>query len=130
MPLQGRRLALVEDDEAVREATVALLRAWGCEVWADAAARPLLARLQQAGVRPDSVISDWRLEEGDGVRAIASLRGWAGPAVPALLISGETLPLDAAQLAALHITAARKPLPAAALRAWLSAPPATSAEAG
>ncbi|HSW07965.1 ATP-binding response regulator [Aquabacterium sp.] len=121
LPLQGRSVALVEDDEAVRNATVALLRAWGCVVWADAAVAPLLLRLQAEGLRPDRLISDWRLEEGDGLRAIAALRGWAGAGVPALLISGETLPVPPDQLAAQQITAARKPLPASALRAWLSA---------
>jgi signal transduction histidine kinase/CheY-like chemotaxis protein len=120
LPLQGRGVALVEDDEAVREATVALLRAWGCVVWADAAVAPLLTRLRAEGVRPERVISDWRLEHGDGIAAIAALRDWAGPAVPALLISGETLPLRPEQLAELQITVARKPLPASALRAWLS----------
>jgi signal transduction histidine kinase/CheY-like chemotaxis protein len=128
LPLHGRRLALVEDDAAVREATAALLRAWGCEVWADAAAAPLVAALRQAGVQPERVISDWRLEEGDGVAAIGALRALAGRALPALLLSGETMPLDPQWLQAQQITAARKPLPAAALRAWLSAP-AESTEA-
>jgi signal transduction histidine kinase/CheY-like chemotaxis protein len=129
LPLQGRRLALVEDDEAVRQATVSLLRAWGCEVWAAAALQPLLAQLQAGGVCPDTLISDWRLGEGDGLSTIISLRAWAGLNLPALLISGETLPLDPGQLAALQITAARKPLPAAVLRAWLSAPATTAAAA-
>ena len=127
-PLQGKRVALVEDDEAVAQATVALLQAWGCQVWADAAAAPLLQRLQAEHVRPDCIVSDWRLEQGDGIAAIAALRDWAGQALPALLISGETLPLQPAQLAALRITAARKPLPAPALRAWLGAPAQAEAE--
>lgn len=121
-PLQGRRVALVEDDEAVRQATVDLLRAWGCEVWADAALAPLLVQLQAAGVRPERVISDWRLEQGDGLAAIDALRAWVGAPVPALLVSGEPLPLAALRLDERRITPARKPLPAAALRAWLSAP--------
>lgn len=120
-PLQGRRVALVEDDEAVRSATMALLATWGCEVWADAAADPLLERLRSDGVRPDRLISDWRLEQGDGISAIALLRTWAGADVPALLISGETLSHTPEALAALRITTARKPLPASALRAWLGA---------
>jgi signal transduction histidine kinase len=122
LPLHGRRVALVEDDEAVRQATVDLLQAWGCEVWADAAVQPLLAQLQAAGVRPERVISDWRLEEGDGMAAITALRAWAGAPVPALLMSGETLPARLLDGADRQLTAARKPLPAAALRAWLSAP--------
>lgn len=125
-PLLGRRVALVEDDEAVRRATVDLLRAWGCEVWSDAALAPLLAQLQAAGVRPERVISDWRLEQGDGLAAIDALRAWAGTAVPALLVSGEPLPLATLRLDERRITPARKPLPAAALRAWLSAPAPSS----
>jgi len=121
-PLQGRCVALVEDDEAVREATVTLLRTWGCEVWAEAAVAPLLARLREAGARPQRLISDWRLGEGDGLSAIAALREAFGGTLPALLISGETLPMSAKTLQALRVQPARKPLPPAALRAWLSAP--------
>ena len=123
LPLHGRRVALVEDDEAVSAATVSLLQAWGCEVWADAAVAPLLQRLQREGVVPERVISDWRLHEGDGVAAIAALRHYADGALPALLLSGEALALDTQRLLAQGITTARKPLPASALRAWLSAPP-------
>jgi two-component system, sensor histidine kinase len=121
-PLRGRRVALVEDDEAVRDATVDLLRAWGCEVWADGSLAPLLARLKSTGVRPERVISDWRLGHEDGLAAIQALRAWAGRDVPALLLSGESLPLHELRLEALRITPARKPLPASVLRAWLSAP--------
>ncbi|KQW48233.1 MULTISPECIES: hybrid sensor histidine kinase/response regulator [unclassified Roseateles] len=121
-PLQGRCVALVEDDEAVREATANLLRTWGCEVWADAAVTPLLARLRTAGARPQRLISDWRLGEGDGLSAITVLREAFGDGLPALLISGETLPMSAKALRALRVQPARKPLPPAALRAWLSAP--------
>lgn len=122
LPLQGLRVALVEDDDAVLAATVSLLRTWGCEVWADGAAAPLLSRLQAEGAQPERVISDWRLQQGDGIAAITALRQRAGSALPALLLSGEPLSLDTQSLLAQGITAARKPLPAAALRAWLSAP--------
>jgi two-component system, sensor histidine kinase len=143
-PLAGLVVALVEDDDAVRDATASLLRTWGCEVWADASAEPLVARLDAAGVLPARLISDWRLGQGDGVAAIAAVRAFAArrrlvssqapglpsalvpvllPALlPALLLSAEALPHAPVDLAALHITAARKPLPAPALRAWLSAP--------
>lgn len=122
LPLQGLSVALVEDDEAVLEATASLLATWGCEVHAAVSAPALLARLQALEHRPARVISDWRLEIGDGLDAIAQLRAWCGRPVPALLVSGEPLPLAGDALAALRITPARKPLAAAALRAWLSAP--------
>ncbi len=127
-PLQGRCVALVEDDEAVREATVALLRTWGCEVWAEAAVAPLLERLRAAEARPQRLISDWRLGEGNGMSAIAALREAFGESLPALLISGETLPMSEKALHALRVQPARKPLPPAALRAWLSAPSESHSE--
>jgi signal transduction histidine kinase len=127
--LHGLQIALVEDDDAVRDATASLLATWGCQVWADAAARPLIARLNEVGVVPERIVSDWRLAQGDGVEAIALLRRdatrrspEAEVPLPALLLSGEVLPHTAAELDVLAITAARKPLPAAALRAWLNAP--------
>jgi len=124
LPLQGRCVALVEDDEAVRQATEALLAAWGCVVWADAAAAPLLDRLRREHVVVHRIISDWRLEQGDGLQAIAALREAAGQPLPALLLSGETLPFDPGPLALQQISVLRKPLAPAALRAWLSAPDA------
>lgn len=122
LPLVGLSVALVEDDEAVLEATASLLGTWGCDVHAAPSLAPLLERLQALGLKPARVISDWRLEAGDGIAVISGLRAWCGRPVPALLISGEALPIAPETLAALRITAARKPLPAAALRAWLSAP--------
>jgi len=122
LPLVGLSVALVEDDEAVREATVSLLGTWGCDVHAAPSLAPLLERLRALELKPARVISDWRLETGDGMAVIDGLRAWCGRPVPALLISGEALPVAPETLAALRITAARKPLPAAALRAWLSAP--------
>ena len=74
----------------------------GCEIWADAAVAPLLQRLRAGQVQLDCIVSDWRLEEGDGVAAIAALRDWAGQPLPALLISGETVPLRRAGQAADH----------------------------
>jgi len=129
LPLSGLRVALLEDDEAVCRATAALLRSWGCQVWAAAALAPLLSRLRADDARPQRVISDWRLEGENGLDAIAGVRHWAGAELPALLISGEALPAQL-PLAAQHITAARKPLPASALRAWLSAPVSASEPSG
>jgi signal transduction histidine kinase/CheY-like chemotaxis protein len=171
--LRGLRVALVEDDAAVREATASLLGTWGCEVWADAAAAPLAARLRAAGVRPERIVCDWRLERGDGLEAIVTLReaaaevrgidsgdgdgdgdgdggkgegkgkgegegkgegkgkgkGDAAP-IPALLLSGDALPEPAFGATIPALTAARKPLPAVVLRAWLSAPAPAAPIAG
>jgi signal transduction histidine kinase/CheY-like chemotaxis protein len=121
-PLAGLRVGLVEDDAAVLKATEELLQTWGCRVWGAASGEALAERLQPEGTRIDRLISDWRLVEGDGLQAIALLRHQQGEALPAMLLSGEPLPRDDEELRALRITPAQKPLPALALRAWLSAP--------
>lgn len=121
-PLARLRVALVEDDDAVRDSTAALLRHWGCQVLCAADADALLARMAaQADWQPSAIVSDHRLAVGDGLEAIARLRRHCGRRVPALLLSGQpsAAPVDA--LTADGITAARKPLAAVSLRAWLSA---------
>ncbi|MBI3369164.1 MAG: hybrid sensor histidine kinase/response regulator [Burkholderiales bacterium] len=118
-PLAGLAVALVEDDDAVRESTLGLLQRWGCTVWA----APSAAGLQPGLGASERLICDWRLAEGDGMQAIAVLRQRLGPDVPALLLSGETLPEAVLAQARQHdVTVARKPLPPAALRAWLGSP--------
>jgi CheY-like chemotaxis protein len=84
----------------------------------------LLEQLRAAGAMPAVIISDWRLTQGDGLEAIAAIRAQARATVPALLISGEFLPQPLQDLGGMHITTARKPLAALALRAWLSSPAA------
>ncbi len=123
-PLEGLEVALIEDDDAVRESTTQLLRRWGCRVHAGADVDGMLGQLDAgASWQPAAIISDQRLAAGNGIDAIARLRHHCGRQVPALLLSGESLALAADALAAEHITPARKPLPAHSLRAWLSAQP-------
>ncbi|MBS0444806.1 MAG: response regulator [Proteobacteria bacterium] len=95
LTLDGRRIVIVEDEPAVRAGLEVLLHGWGatlesfdsvaaCAVWADAAA--------QAGVRPDLLIVDYRLEEGQtGVDAIVAMRRRFGREVPAIVVTGSTM---------------------------------------
>jgi signal transduction histidine kinase/CheY-like chemotaxis protein len=129
-PLNDLGVVLVEDDVEVREATLQLLQRWGCRVVAaaDAAAA---AQLPLDGMQ--RIVCDWRLAQGDGLSIIAALRRRRGAAMPALMLSGETVPAAVAEQAQRDgVTLARKPLPPAALRAWLSValPAALSAGPG
>ncbi len=89
--LQGTRVLLIDDDEAVLTGMVHLLQSWGCVV--DQAesiseALPLAARQ-----KPDILISDYRLRgHTTGAEAISEIRARLGSAVPALLITGDTAP--------------------------------------
>ncbi|GAB6054194.1 hypothetical protein JCM17960_30140 [Magnetospira thiophila] len=95
----GRRskILLIEDDVQVREATEALLRAWGHAVIADCCADPnspgFAPLIDALDGPPDLLIMDFRLpEERTGVQAIQALRQVFNRAIPAIIVTGETSP--------------------------------------
>ena len=88
LDLSGRLIAVLENDKLAREA----LGEWLHDAGAVVALGPDLPQLQQEllklGRRPDCILADYRLTQGDGVQAVATLRAQYGP-VPALILSGE-----------------------------------------
>jgi two-component system, sensor histidine kinase len=82
-------VVVLDDDPLVLEATEGLLRSWGCRVITAKSYREAIARLGEAGERPDLIVCDYRLPHGvTGVDAIQGLRN--AFEIPALLLSGET----------------------------------------
>lgn len=104
-------LALVEDDDDVRQTTCDIMRQAGWQVAAGASSQDVIERIAQVGQMPAAILSDHRLgDQEDGLQAIATLRHEFGLAVPAALVTGDldaTLPgrCDAHQV--LHL---RKPI--------------------
>ena len=87
--LAGCRVAVVEDDPLAREGLCGQLRDWGCEVHSAASGAELLVRLARHGARPDIIVSDQQLPNGEqGLLVIDQLRDRFGPDLPALLITG------------------------------------------
>ncbi|OYU26485.1 MAG: hypothetical protein CFE41_15625 [Burkholderiales bacterium PBB2] len=91
LPRLPRLHVLVLDDEApVREAMRALLSSHGCEVTTTGSTREALLKCMSR--RPDIVLTDFRLRDGDdGISALHTLRN-ALPGLPAVLITGDTAP--------------------------------------
>jgi signal transduction histidine kinase/CheY-like chemotaxis protein len=82
---------VIEDDQAVREATLLLLKVWGCRAQAVESIEEALASARQSP--PDVVITDYRLrEQRTGTQAIDALRAELGEHLPAILITGDTDP--------------------------------------
>ncbi|MBA2964356.1 MULTISPECIES: hybrid sensor histidine kinase/response regulator [Ramlibacter] len=86
--LQGRLIAVIEDDGATRRALTSWLQDAGAAVVAGAGLSETQEALLASGRRLDCILADYRLSEGDGVTAIAALRQQHG-AVPALILSAE-----------------------------------------
>jgi CheY-like chemotaxis protein len=94
LTLDGRRIVVVEDEPAVREGLLVLLRSWGATV----EALPDLAAVQawRADVQqqpPDLLIVDYRLPDGHtGIDALVAIRArWPGLALPAIVVTGSSL---------------------------------------
>ncbi len=76
-------ILIVEDEQAIRRFVRAALESEGCRV---CEANTLQHGLQEAGVRkPDLVILDLGLPDGDGVEFIRDLRAWSS--MPVLVLS-------------------------------------------
>ncbi|MBP7243093.1 hybrid sensor histidine kinase/response regulator [Amaricoccus sp.] len=87
--LVGRRVLIVENDPAMREAFGMLLRGWGMEV-ADAAGVAEARAAVAGGWTPDALVTDYRLDgEETGVQAIEAVRRDLGRRAPALIVSAE-----------------------------------------
>jgi signal transduction histidine kinase/CheY-like chemotaxis protein len=116
----GKLVIVIDDDALVLDGMGGLLRNWGCRVVAAGTPGAAMADVP-AGERPDLIISDYRLANGQsGIAAIAELREAFGAPIPAFLVSGDTAPerLREAQASGHHLL--HKPVRPMKLRAMLS----------
>ena len=116
----GALVLVIDDEPAVLEATTRLLGERGWSVLAAASAREALRAVALAGREPDVVLSDLGLGAASGVDAIVALREAIDPALPALIVTGDTCPERLAGLRACGLEALYKPVAPAALDAALA----------
>jgi signal transduction histidine kinase/CheY-like chemotaxis protein len=109
----GLQVLVIDDEPDIRESMHALLEQLGCEARCvdDLAAALALVR---GGWRPQVMLVDHRLRQGDGLAALAALHTELGP-VPAMLVTGDTAPHTLAQLAASGHRVLHKPVDGALL---------------
>ncbi len=114
------RVLVVENDEAVRRATQALLERWRCRVSAVPSVAEAAAALAP-GEPPDVVLADYHLDAGEtGLDAIAAVRAAAGRPVPAVVITGNASDEVARKVRAAGCELMMKPVKPAELRALMA----------
>jgi two-component system response regulator FixJ len=100
------RIAIVDDDAAVRESLRFLLEVSGFAV--DTFASAAEFQTGRAAVNPGGMILDHHMPIVSGLELVAQLRA-AGDALPVLLITGSPSPAIAERAAALGVRVAEKP---------------------
>lgn len=117
--LRGALVALVEDEDGVREGMTRLLEHLGARVVSAVDADTLLVALRQQGATPDVLISDFRLPDEDGLSVIGRARAQYGAGLPVLLITGDTAPSQVRRIKAANVPVLFKPCGADELYALL-----------
>ena len=85
VPLHGRRVLLVEDDEATRTLLATILRSFGADVRAASCMADALVDAQ--GFAVEILISDIEMPGEDGIALLHELRGRLGT-LPAIAVTG------------------------------------------
>ena len=103
---RGRFAVVVDDDAIVLLGLETIFREWGYEVLVAGSAQKAVEGLSRIGRRPDLIVADYRLREGQfGTDAVARIRALYGdpgkPPIPGLILTGETGP-DCERDAAAH----------------------------
>ncbi len=89
--LQGKVVALVEDDPDIRKMLTELMIEWGCVVFADESADEVIHRLDAEHCRPDILVCDYRLpNEVTAVHVIKRFRELWGSYMATIVLTGDT----------------------------------------
>ncbi len=120
-PARGKRVMVIDDDTLVLDGMRGILQGWGCQVETAVSGAAALARLKEDGARPDLIISDSRLVDGQtGIDAIERVRAALGARVPAFIITGDTAPERLREASAGGFPLLHKPVSPMALRTALN----------
>ena len=91
--LTGRFVVIVDDEPAIVEGMSMLLRSWGARVLAARSGDDLVVDIGRAGALPDLIMADYQLADGvTGIEVIRELRRALDPEIPAIVVTGTTVP--------------------------------------
>lgn len=108
--LEHALIAVIDDEPLVLDAMRFLLESWGCTVITATNRQEAIAQLKLMRL-PDVILCDYLLAEKDtGVSVIAALRTAFGKEIPAILITGDTLPADMKAIRMSNLPVMYKPI--------------------
>lgn len=119
-PLRGMLVVAIDNEPAIQDGMRLVLGGWGCDVVTAATGEEAVAELAALGRRPDAIVADFHLDDGDGITTVVAMREALGSFIAATLLTADRSPEVRAQAEAAGIQILNKPLRPAALRALLS----------
>lgn len=118
-PLPGRRLLVIDNEEAILVSMAALLGQWGCEVLQATSLDEALRVLD--GKAPEVILADYHLDHGQtGCEAVRGLRDYFRRELPAVMITADRSDDCRRALQRLGMPLLNKPVKPGKLRAALS----------
>ena len=88
-PLEGRRILIVDNDEAVLEALAGTVESWGCHSLIAVSHATAIEAIEQGTLLPDLVIADYHLDDDRGTAVVGRLRAMFDRPIPALIITSD-----------------------------------------
>ncbi len=117
--LQDLRVLVIDDEKAILDALKVLLEGWGCDVVTSETVESARQQLQERGIEPDAILSDYRLRQNiNGIEAIKSVESMVGREIPSLLITGD-MNIEPQSEGIEEYRVLHKPVQPARLRAFL-----------
>lgn len=107
---------IIDDDDAVRDSTRALLESYGYEVRAHASAESFLKR---NGSKPDCLLVDQHMPGMTGLDLLEHLRA-NGDQTPALMMTGRSDPTLVPRAARIGVKLLHKPVAENQLMQWIA----------
>ncbi|MFA6120253.1 MAG: ATP-binding protein [Sideroxydans sp.] len=83
-------IALVEDDADIREFTAEIMQDWGCRVVMGESGEDVLRALDKVALRPDLLVCDFRLPDGQTALDVMRQMREAWGELPVLVVTGDT----------------------------------------
>ncbi|MBB3104805.1 PAS domain-containing hybrid sensor histidine kinase/response regulator [Azomonas macrocytogenes] len=118
--LNGMQVLCIDNEDSILTGMHSLLSRWGCQVWT-ARHRKGCEQLLDEGIRPQLVLVDYHLDEGEtGTSLMAWLRTYLGEPIPGVIISADARPELVASIHAAGLGYLSKPVKPAILRALIS----------
>lgn len=103
-------ILLVDNEDAIRAGMTTVLTSWGCQVFSARSGRDVLDILDQIDMRPQVLLVDQRLGEGEtGLQVIEKVRDEINDTVPAIIMTGD-IGTDGVALTTANLSVIHKPV--------------------